>query len=210
MKYIAIAILLLVAVGARAEQESNELPMYGGTHDPQVAQNKESSQEVAKLGWKYFYAGDLSTAMKRFNQAWMFDRSNPGAYWGFGLIMGRRGVDGDSEKDIRESIRFLKMAHDLSPKNGRILGDMAFSYTVLGQYLKTQSRDAADSFSEAERLFKEAYALDSGYPPIIANWSVLKFYTGDYPAAKKLLSDAKAKGYKPDPAFEKELAEKLK
>ena len=60
--------------------------MYGGKHNPDVEQDKKISESAAKLGWQYFYRDDLDTAMKRFNQAWMFDRDSIDALWGFGLI----------------------------------------------------------------------------------------------------------------------------
>ncbi len=42
------------------------------------------------------------------------------------------------------------------------------------------------------------------------NWSVLKFYSGDYPEAKRLLDQAVSLGMKPDPAYVKDLANRAK
>ena len=53
--------------------------MYGGNHNPTVEENKEASRSAAELGWRYFCKGDVDTAIKRFNQAWMFDRNYTGA-----------------------------------------------------------------------------------------------------------------------------------
>lgn len=191
-----------------AELEMNELPMYGGQHDPQVEPNKENSQSAAELGWKYLYRGDLSTAMKRFNQAWMFDRKNPSAFWGFGIIMGRRAESGDTEKNLEESIKLLKTAHELSLNNGKITGDLAFSYTIMGYYLSSNGKDGKVNYKKAEELFTEAYRREPKYPPIPANWATLKLYTGEYKTAKKLMAEAEKLGYTPDPAFLKELDEK--
>ena len=58
--------------------------MYGGQHDPELKPNKFFSKSVSDIGWKYYYEGDLDTAIKRFNQAWMFDRESVDAFWGFG------------------------------------------------------------------------------------------------------------------------------
>lgn len=182
--------------------------MYGGQHEPQVERNKEASRSAAKLGWQYFNRGDLSTAMKRFNQSWMFDRENPEAYWGFDLIMGRRSGSEDPEVSLRESIRFLEMAHAKALKNARITSDLAFSHTLLGHRFQILKRDASGEFSQAERLFKEARDGEPEYPVTLSNWSVLKFYSGDIVAAKQLISEAKAKGFTPDPAYERELNNK--
>lgn len=210
MKNLLYLLFLLVASFAAAERPMNELPMYGGQHDPKVERNESVSKEAAQLGWKYYYQGDLGTAIKRFNQAWMFDRKNADAYWGFGLIMGQRSREGNTQANLRESIRCLSMAKDIAPKNGRIIGDLAFSHTALGSFLQSENNDGRQEFSDAETLFKQAYALDPKYPPIPANWSVLKFYVGDYRAAKQLLDVAKDLGFTPDPAYVKDLSGKIK
>ena len=211
MKPAYFILMFLISAHAFAEEyEMNELPMYGGQHNPQVEPNKENSKSAAELGWKYLYRGDLSTAMKRFNQAWMFDRKNPDAFWGFGIIMGRRAAKEDTGENLTESINLLTTAHELSPGNGRITGDLAFSYTFLGRHLATQGKDGKKKYEKAEELFIDAYKHDPKYPPIAANWAVLKFYVGDYQSAKKLISEAHGLGYEPDPDFLKELNEKVK
>lgn len=207
---VLVSLLLITAHSFAVEYELNELPMYGGQHTPQVEPSQENSKSAAELGWKYLYRGDLSTAMKRFNQAWMFDRKNPDAFWGFGIVMGRRAEKEDTEENLTESISLLATAHELSPDNGRITGDLAFSYTILGNYLATQGKDGKQNYEKAEELFADAYKRDPKYPPITANWAVLKFYTGDYKASRKLISEAQERGYTPNPDFLKELNEKAK
>ncbi len=53
---------------------SNEIPMYGGQDKSTIIPIKPASEKAIKLGWQYFNNGDHSTAMKRFNQAWMLDK----------------------------------------------------------------------------------------------------------------------------------------
>jgi len=93
------------------ERPMNELPMYGGQHNPTVEEDPEYSKQAAKLGWKYYYKGDLDTAIKRFNQAWMFNRDNADALWGFGIIMGQRASEESPKDNLEESVRFLQMAN---------------------------------------------------------------------------------------------------
>ncbi len=188
----------------------NELPMYGGQHTPQVDPNKEFSEQVAALGWKYFYSGDPSTAMKRFNQAWMFDRNSAAAFWGFGIIVGQRAQNGNTEKLLSQAIDLLTKAHELSPSNGKIAGDLALSYTFLGDHLAAQGKDGKKNYEKAEELFSDAYKREPTYPPIAANWAVLKFSVGDYQSARQLVTEAQKLGYSPDPEFLKELNEKEK
>jgi tetratricopeptide (TPR) repeat protein len=159
MKIALLSLALFLPIIAMAERPMNELPMYGGQHDPAVERNPDFSKDAAKRGWKAFYEGDLDTAIKRFNQAWMFDRENPEVYWGFGLLMGQRASQEEPKKNLEESIRFLKMAVDRDKKNGRILGDLGFSYTLLGHYLESNEESGKESFEKARELFPAAFNL---------------------------------------------------
>ena len=211
MRRSIIALVITIAFHCLAyavERPLNELPMYGGQHNPDVEANKKFSQSAADLGWQYFYSGDLDTAIKRFNQAWMFDRENADAYWGFGLIMGQRSIKEDPEHNLKESIKYLEMANSRSPRNARILVDLAFSHTVLGEYFLSNKKNAKDEFNKARELFKQAESLEPEYPLVYSNWSVLEFSTGNFMEAKKLLARAKKLGFKPDPSYEKDLERK--
>lgn len=191
----------------------NELPMYGGQHNPTVDGNPDLSRDATQRGWKAYYQGDLDTAIKRFNQGWMFDRENPEVYWGFGLVMGRRASQENPEKNLKESIRLLQMAHEKTPKNGRIMGDLAFSHTILGHYYKSEVKNdklAAEQFGKAGELFPRAFEADSEYPPTVANWSVYYFYTEDYPKAKSKADEATVIGYRFAPGYIKDLEKNLK
>lgn len=214
--FIAVLALMMLAFGCRqqvlrVERPENELPMYGGKRTPNIEQNKDLSTSAAKLGWQYYYKGDLDTAIKRFNQAWMFDSNNVDAFWGFGLIMGQRASQECPETSLKESIRFLQMAKERSPKNGQIIGDLAFSHTILGHYYKSEQKmESAVQFAEAGKLFVEAYKADPKYPPIVANWSVFYFYTGDYQKAKSKADEAIGMGYDFSPDYISDLKKHMK
>jgi tetratricopeptide (TPR) repeat protein len=196
-----------------AERPTNELPMYGGQHNPTVEKNPDFSRDATHRGWEAYYQGDFDTAIKRFNQGWMFDRENPEVYWGFGLIMGQRAFEEDPELSLRESIRFLQKAIDKAPENGRIIGDLAFSNTILGHYYKSEKKndmEAQKHFEIAGELFSKAFKTDPKYPPTVANWSVFYFYTGNYQKAKSKADEAVKMGYQFGPDYTKDIEAKLK
>lgn len=196
-----------------AERPDNEIPMYGGNHTPTVEQNDEISKSAVDLGWKYYYQGDLDTAIKRFNQGWMYDRESPDVYWGFGLVMGQRASTEETEKNLKESIRFLEMARDRRTTDGRIIGDLAFSHTILGHYFKSEMQDDRSSkehLDKAAKLFPQAFKLNSKYPPIVANWSIFYFYTEQYQKAHDKADEAIKMGYTFSPDYMNELKEKQK
>ena len=80
----------------------NELPMFG--HIQKTADQKRANtryikymteggrsreaaaDSAARVGWNMFYQGDCSTAVKRFDQAWLLDPKNQLALWGFAVI----------------------------------------------------------------------------------------------------------------------------
>lgn len=92
-----------------SKMADNTHPMYGGPDHvktphqleadekfiqtvTQGGQSRErASQAVAVGGWQFFNKGDLSTAMKRFNQAWLLDPNNPETYKGFAAILKKQG-----------------------------------------------------------------------------------------------------------------------
>lgn len=184
--------------------------MYGGKHQPTVAQNKDFSASSAKLGWEYFYKGDPGTAMKRFNQAWMFDSTNAEAFWGFGLIMGQRARREKTGDNLKASIMYLEIACKKAPTDGRVLADLAYSVTMYGHYLSSKDTTRAKSeYARANELFVKAAVMEPEYPVLHGNWSVLDYYVGRYASAKKRLDKAVHLGYQPEPTYVNHLNNKI-
>ncbi len=48
--------------------------------------------------WEKLNAGDSTTAMKRFNQAWLLDPSNPQVFKGFAAVLRKQGKSQDAER----------------------------------------------------------------------------------------------------------------
>ncbi len=86
----------------------NELPMYGSYEktDHQRAADEQfirmalpdfdgdhaaAAEHFARSGWNAYYEDDWSTAIKRFNQAWLLHAENQHALWGFATISRERG-----------------------------------------------------------------------------------------------------------------------
>jgi tetratricopeptide (TPR) repeat protein len=205
MKLWLQVLLVGLPVMALAERPINELPMFGGEREPTVAQNIVFSKDPARGGWTAYYSGDPDKAMRRFNQAWMFDRNNSEVYWGFGLIMQRRAESENPKENLAEAIKLLSQACDLSPKDGRILGDLAFAHTLNGVYLRSISQESCGYFKRAGKLFEVAYALSPDYPPIIAHWSMYYFYIGEIRAARDKAAMAEQAGYQFDSAYLEDL-----
>ncbi len=104
---VALTILLVAACGHRSfvpQAPANTLPMYGADEgiqktpaqkaaDEQLIANaykmgytrEEAARKSVDLGWSYFKKGDLQTAMRRFNQAWLLNPQNGDAIHGMAV-----------------------------------------------------------------------------------------------------------------------------
>tara|TARA_R110000868_G_scaffold295250_4_gene555681 strand:- start:1093 stop:1434 length:342 start_codon:yes stop_codon:yes gene_type:complete len=87
-------------------QGINLLPMYGEVKkceqqiisddefilesEKQFKNRKKAAEYYVSQGWEYFYKDDNDTSMKRFNQAWLLDKTNAQVYWGFGNLLGKK------------------------------------------------------------------------------------------------------------------------
>lgn len=100
----------------------NLLPMYGYTEKTEdekkadeeftnevtkkYGDRKKASQEIIKVADEFYQRGEIDTAMKRYNQAWLLDNNNPNAYIGFGDILKKQGYD-------KEAVEMYKKAEEL-------------------------------------------------------------------------------------------------
>ena len=99
----ALSIIALVGCASGPRQRSiNEIPEYGNQpKSPEMLQadqeflaltkgkKKESFDHMMNVGWSFFQRGDIGTAIKRFNQAWLIDSTRYESYWGFAAAEGR-------------------------------------------------------------------------------------------------------------------------
>ncbi len=116
--------------------------------DKEFSNRKEASEHYSELAWGYYEKGDLATAMRRFNQAWLLDSLNCQPYWGFGNIYGIQGK-------VEESIDFLKKAMELNCTNPGILE--AFTSNWLELYVRRKDNQYLDN---AEKSISESLKSD--------------------------------------------------
>jgi hypothetical protein len=117
----------------------NELPMYGNFNKTAWQEEADekflamtltrfdgdheaAAEQFARMGWNLYYKADRSSAIKRFNQAWLLDADNRHALWGFAVISRERGKFDDA-------LRFYEMALEKGPENPTIRGE----YEQLGR-----------------------------------------------------------------------------
>ena len=197
LRRLVLPILLLIEAGTATAQvardgDVNLLPMYGKEEKSRALQKadakflafsdqnfpnrKAAATYHAQKGWDFFYANDFTTAIKRYNQAWLLDSTNASAYWGFGVIEGQRQHNTDA-------LRYFQISRRLNPANRRLLIDMA--QALLGRYDVTHY--APDLDAGINRL--EEYLTDTsdakGTTDAYMKMAVAQFFKRDYGRAWK-------------------------
>ena len=99
----ALSIIALVGCASGLRQRSiNEIPEYGNQpKSPEMLQadqqflntvkgkEQQAFDHMMAVGWSFFKRGNIGTAIKRFNQAWLIDSTRYESYWGFAAAEGR-------------------------------------------------------------------------------------------------------------------------
>lgn len=160
MRGLVVVLVLLAAAGCAGTNEtppgsdarpSNELPMYGNVENTPARESidrhevlssgrtrAQASMEAVRLGWDYHGAGDFATAMRRFNQAWLLDPDNGGAYWGFAVILIDRDNDFEGAKAMFErALALLPREAMLYNDYGKFLGRNGRPREALAPLLKS-------------------------------------------------------------------------
>ncbi|OON67670.1 hypothetical protein [Hymenobacter sp. CRA2] len=110
---VALSLAALTLLGTLAHGQTtglaiNTLPRYG--NQPKTRAMRKLDQEFINQslkqyrhdrraasegsvteGWSHFYANDLTTSIKRFNQAWLLDSTNASVYYGFSACLTEQG-----------------------------------------------------------------------------------------------------------------------
>lgn len=151
---IVLLHLVLFGIAQASERPINELPMYGGQDKSHIQPNAEFSQNASDIGWEYLMKGDFDTAIKRFNQSWMFNHNNVNALWGFGIVTLHRGniLNENSLFNLKESVKYLEMAKSIKPNELRLIVDLSLSYIFLGNELKKNNEQYMQYFDKAEKI----------------------------------------------------------
>lgn len=182
-------------------------PMYGGTprttpeqqamdqqlieESVRMAGSREAAvEEFIKLGWEYHDRGDLNTAMKRFNQAWLLDPSNPDIFWGFGSVsLARRNSD--------QAIEMFKKATELNPRHAIATCSLGSAYQLKAYDVARQSPTRATTYLEQSATFcEQGSRLDPREEFCFSTWAGTLLLEGQYAEAWEKVKMARKLGGK--------------
>lgn len=161
----------------------------------QTGSREKGSELLIKLGFDYFYKGNIKTAMYRFNQAWLLNPQNTNVYWGFGAVYFSLG---DYDKALEQYDEGLKADEN----NSNILTDKATIYMT--RYMNSKNEE---DYNWALSLFKKSYSVNPTYQNTLFKISVCYFLKKDCDNARKYYNECQKLGGKP---ITKEYTEALK
>lgn len=203
-----IALLLICITPYAAAQPMDQIPMYGGadrTVDPSLkaaddkliadttkhyGNREKASQAFVGNGFAYYNRDDIVAAMRRFNQAWLLDPSNPEAYWGFGAILHDKGKNCEAMAQFQKALSFGRYVEGMNPDAARIttlcaLDDKRLSEEARGKLI-----------ASADALYAEALAKDPNKGYVYGSMATARYWRGQYAEAWDAVKLARANGDK--------------
>ncbi len=156
----------------------------------------EASDNLVETGFKYLYEnGDFSTAMRRFNQAYLLNDKNPDIYYGYGTIYFNLGAYDEARIQYDEGLA-------LNPNHSEILTD--YGTTYLADFYIDNNLETLDL---AQTFLNKSYVIDKQNSNTIYKLSIVNMYLGNCEKAKSYLKDAKKlKNPNVTDSFEEELS----
>ncbi len=212
----APVLLALIAVAAPVlaastpwKRSIDQFPMYGGIDrrmDPATAQGddrfiaaavrefgsrRKASDGYVEEGARAHLRGDNKDAMRRFNQGWLLDPENPGAFHGFALVLHDQGRDCDA-------LRMAEKALSLNLSRPVALADVATAYALCSTSEQTAAADRTRYMAKAKELLQRASTMAPGNDAIYGRWSYALYAGGDYRGAWEKVQRQRELGGTPD------------
>ncbi|MDD2776230.1 MAG: hypothetical protein PHU06_09760 [Gallionella sp.] len=146
----------------------------------------EASKALAGVAFQYYWRGDLLTAMRRFNQAWLLNPENYQIFWGFGLLLVKQDRFAEGLGHYETALNLID-----DPKNKPyLLNDIALAYSRQGVY-ETDSAKVQTSFAKSNALLEEAAKLDPENGRTYTNWALSLLREGNYTRSWEMLKKAR-------------------
>ena len=221
---LATVLFMAFSTSLRAEGQVpiDQVPMYGGIDRSAIPELKAGDEKLitdttsqfgtrekasaafVSNGFAYYQRDDLANAMRRFNQAWLLDQSNPEVYAGFGSVLHDQGKN-------CEAMQMMEKALMLNPPTFQgIYPDAARTIAlcaVSDKKLTAESR--IKLFERSEFLYKKAEELEPNKAYLYGSWATAYYWRGQYSEAWAMVAKVRAAGGKPHEKFLGLLREKV-
>jgi tetratricopeptide (TPR) repeat protein len=152
---------------------------------------KQAADDLSNQGWQFLRQGNVQDAMKRFNQAWLIDRSKGSALWGMAVIQAGSGKFDEA----------LKLFAEADPIMGSDI-DFSTDYAKATGIAWVQAKNDA-LLEDALSRFAQVYEKAPQHTLNLQNWAITLFYVGNYAEAwnRIKLAEATPRHADLDPSF---------
>lgn len=162
-----------------------------------------ASERFVEQGVRFYQLDDYSKAMKRFNQAWLLNSRNPGAFWGFAMVDHDQGNHCDARRMIEKSF-------ELGLKNPIALADAGRIYTLCAVSDNPFAADKKHEYlAQSDQLYQQAISQSPNNDYIFGSWATALYWRGDYAGAWDMIAKQRAAGGTPMSGFLMLLREKM-
>ena len=216
MALTILTVTVLLSCASNPAVKIDQVPMYGGidrSANPRLAEGdkqfleqvikeygnkRTASEKFVDQGFRFYHGNNMSNAMKRFNQAWLLDDSNPEVYHGFASVLLNH------EKDC-EALTMMNKAVGLD-WGGRWINrsgfytDLGFITAMCAGYGSDMTADKKQSMAlESEQWFNKAKADESVNGQYLYDkWWKALYHMRNYSRAWEKIAEMKAYGGTPD------------
>lgn len=215
MTKLLLSLMILSVMGASHAQKTriDEIPMYGGMDRSAIPELKAGDEKLiadttqqwgtrekaslafADQGFRFYAQDQLDMAMRRFNQAWLLDPSNPHAYWGFGAVLHDQDKMCDAMTHYEKALSFNHYISGLYPDAGRAISLCG----VQNKALSDEERRGL--FARADALYREAAEKDLNKGYVYVSWATVQYLRGDYAQSWSAVKKARENGAQLPPRF---------
>ncbi len=221
---VMLGMLLLVGCVTVQEKESLAMvPMYGlpdVVRDSYLVSEDEAfvekqlkrfdgnqqaaSREQSKRAHELLSYGQIQKAMEHFNRAWLLDKRNAQAHWGFGQILVVRGKVGEAIEHL-EKAKALGVVAFQQPA---LLVDTGIAYSIRAdQSSQIDEMRSRMLFAQANHNFQQSSELAPDYGEVWRRWSFSLLREKRHRDAWLAIKKARSLGVKKfPPSFIKELS----
>lgn len=160
----------------------------------------KASDHLIARGWEALGKGDISTAIKRFNQVYLLDPSDYRAYWGLAAAVGE-------QRKYTDALKLFERAESIKRDDARLLSDHGFALVSLGLTLLPDENSAIEKFIAAEKLYRKAIGIAPKEALPLSRLAILMYYKGDLKQSLDLVKKSQSLGGEGlDPRFLNDLA----
>jgi Tfp pilus assembly protein PilF len=218
---LAAVLFAVSALVPAMAQPADQLPMYGGQDrsadstiraaDAKLIEDttrhygsrEKASAAFVGSGFAYYGRDDLANAMRRFNQAWLLDPSNPEVYFGFAVVLHDQGKQCEASAQFDKAASFGRYIQGVAPDAARVLVLCAVENKSLTEEAKTSL------FVRSDALYTEALAKEPNKGYVHASRASALYWRGKYVESWEAVKQARANGGRLPENFLRMLSEKM-